>query len=113
MMNGIGKFMFYQMDETEDLIKVTKGQPIAVGDIQPGHSRVMHLWSRADRADFHFDKAKKWLHVSADELDVVRFRFPMPTYLSTKIQNQVLAAFVFLLVAFFIGWFLMGTLLPK
>jgi hypothetical protein len=58
--------------------------PISIGDIFPGHRKVLYFWSRYDLSDWHFERLKKVFRVSADELDSVRLRFPTPHYLRTK-----------------------------
>jgi hypothetical protein len=75
---------FVQIDETKELIEVESGKMIGIGDIQPKHSRVIHIWSNLDVARFHFTNLKHALRISADELDSVRLRFPVPHYLWTK-----------------------------
>jgi hypothetical protein len=67
-----------------------KGQLIGVGDIQPKHSRVIHIWCNADVSDFNFSYLKRLLRISADELDTVRLRFPMPRYLWKKYELRLM-----------------------
>ena len=50
----IGFDVFCQIDDDGELIKVKSGKPNLVGDIQPGHSRVMHVWSLADKTGNNF-----------------------------------------------------------
>jgi hypothetical protein len=89
--------MVCQVDEAEEPIgdKVMKIVPI--GDIQPGHVRSLYIWTGNDMSDFDFSFIKKLFHVSADELDAVRFRFPMPRYILGKYAEY--AKFVFLTIA--------------
>jgi hypothetical protein len=92
--------MFLQIDDTDGLIEVKKGQLISLGDIQPKHSRSIHIWVFADVSDFDFSFFKKrLLRVSADELDTVQLRFPMPRYLWKKYEPRLFLIFNFLVVA--------------
>ena len=80
--------MVCQIDDVEEIIAVKEGQPIGLGDIQPKHSRVIHIWSNVDMSEFHFVWFKRLLWISADELDSVRLRFPTPRYLRIKYVNR-------------------------
>jgi hypothetical protein len=82
--SDVGFDVFCQIDDDGELIKVKRGKPNVVGDIQPGHSRVMHVWSLMDMTDSNFASIKNLLQVSADERDSVSVRFPMPSYIRTK-----------------------------
>jgi hypothetical protein len=91
--------MVWQIDDADEIIEVKKGQPIGVGDIQPKHSRVIHIWSNVDMSDFNFFAVKHFLRISADEIDSVRMRFPMPRYLWKKYEPRLLNACYLLIVA--------------
>ena len=96
--------MFLQIEDGNEIIEIKKAQPISVGDIQPKHSRVMHIWCNVDVTKFEFSHLKGLLRISADELDSVRLRFPMPRYLWTKYEPQLFLIFILLVFAlFFIG----------
>lgn len=104
MMLDSNMSMFLQIDDADEIIEVTKAQLVGVGDIQPKHSRVLHIWTSADVSDFNFDPIKGLLRISADELDSVRLRFPMPRYLRTKIEPWLVGLLCVLVIAlFFIG----------
>lgn len=91
--------MVLQIDDAEEIIQLKKGQPFVVGDIQPKHSRVIHIWTNADVSNFNFGPLKSLLRISADELDTVRMRFPMPRYVETKIGPRLLWALCALVIA--------------
>jgi hypothetical protein len=91
--------MFWQIDDADEIIEVKQGQPIGVGDIQPKHSRVIHIWCNVDVSDFNFFPLKRLLRISADELDSVRLRFPMPRYLWKKYDLRLVWTFNFILFA--------------
>jgi hypothetical protein len=82
--------MSLQIDDAGEIIEVKKGQLIGVGDIQPKHSRVMHIWCNVDVSEFHFSVLKHLLRISADELDSVRLRFPMPRYQWKKYEFRLI-----------------------
>jgi hypothetical protein len=98
--------MVWQIDDAETFLEVKKGQPIGLGDIQPKHSRVIYIWSDVDTSDFNFAWFKHFLRISADELDSVRLRFPMPRYLRKKYEPRLLAAFniTALFIALYLGF---------
>jgi hypothetical protein len=86
---------FYQVDDdaTEVPSRVPKDKPIPVGDIQPNHHRKVHLWMSSDLAGAGFVWVKRQCKVTADELDGVSYRFPLPTYLARKYRGRVGTAF--------------------
>jgi hypothetical protein len=100
--------LIWQLDDAAEAVELQPGQPIVVGDIQPKRSRVIHLWCSADMSDFHFGPLKnKLIRISADELDSVRRRFPMPQYLWKKYQFRLLWLFNILAyvgLAISLGW---------
>jgi hypothetical protein len=92
--------MIWQIDDADELIEVKKGQPVRLGDIQPMHSCTVHVWTpHADMSAFNFSMLRKLFRLSADELDSVHFRFPMPRYLTTKYIGRLISIFVFLSLA--------------
>jgi hypothetical protein len=98
--------MFLQIDDANEIMEIKKAQPFSVGDIQPKHSRVMHIWCNVDVSEFDFFRLKRVLRISADEFDSVLLRFPAPRYLRTKYEGQLVPCFIFLvLAAFFIALF--------
>jgi hypothetical protein len=93
-----------QIDYADEIIEVKKGHITGVGDLQPTHSRVIHIWTTADVSDFDFGRVKSLLRISADELDSVHLRFPMPRYLWTKYEPPLVLIFIVLVfAALFIG----------
>lgn len=101
MAPGTSISMFLQIDDTDGIIEVKKGQLISVGDIQPKHSRLIHIRVFTDASDCAFSFLKRrLLRVSADELDTVELRFPMPGYLRNKYAFR--SIWSFLIFAFLI-----------
>jgi hypothetical protein len=88
--------MFLQIDDGDEIREMKKAQPISVGDIQPKHSRVMHIWCNVDVSEFDLSRLKSLLRISADEFDSVRLRFPMPRYLWTKYEPPLVLIFIVL-----------------
>jgi hypothetical protein len=107
--------MFLQINDAEEIIEVKKAQLISVGDIQPKHARVVHIWCNVDVSEFAFSVLKHLLQISADELDSVRLRFPMPRYLWKKYEFRLVWSFnilagvwlisQFWFVPWFVNWF--------
>jgi hypothetical protein len=91
--------MVWQIDDADESNIVTMGQPIGIGDIQPKHSRVIHIWSNVDLSEFHFFHVKRFLRISADELDSVSHRFPMPYYFWKKYELRLIWTFNLLALA--------------
>jgi hypothetical protein len=50
---------YCQIDENEDMMEIKQHSPINIGDIQPKHHRVVHLWSSIDLSDNFFKDVKK------------------------------------------------------
>jgi hypothetical protein len=103
LLSGLTSPAFCQIDDGEPLLRVSERAPILVGDIQPRHNRVVDLWSKDDLLESDLPVLKKTFKISADELDVVRFRFPMPQYLNTKVGDRILLT-AFILVPLLMVW---------
>jgi hypothetical protein len=92
--------LIWQLDGGSEAVELQQEQPFFVGDIQPKRSRVIHLWCLADMSDFNFAPLKnKLIRISADELDSVRLRFPMPGYLWGKYELRIVWTFNFVVFA--------------
>jgi hypothetical protein len=91
-----------QIDDADQVIGMKKGISIDVGDIQPKHSRVIHIWSNADTS-FKLGWFKHFLRISANELDAVRLRFPTPPYLRDEYATRILFVFGLLFLLFFVS----------
>jgi len=91
---------YVQIDEADAIVEVKAGEPISVGDIQPRHSRTAHIWTFSKRTDHAFSTVRKLLRISADEIDAVRLKFPLPPYLKDMYGRRV-----------FIGVTIIGLLL--
>jgi hypothetical protein len=96
---------FCQIDDSDELLEVKEGLPVPIGDIQPRHHRLVHIWLLGDMTLYDFSRVRKWLRISADELDSVRFRYPMPHYLRTKYQIRTLITLSIILGAFMVGMY--------
>jgi hypothetical protein len=77
----------YQIND-EATLKAVKDMPIHVGDIQPGHNKVLHMWTTSDYSDYWFPSIKSMFSMSADELHSTRKTYPLPTYLRTRFVNS-------------------------
>jgi len=94
-----------QLDDDVELIAAKTGTKIDLGDIQPKHSRMIHMWSDLDTSDWSFGGLvglKHILQLSADELDNVRIRFPMSRYMRKKYEFRLQIAISMLCTALFI-----------
>jgi hypothetical protein len=97
-----------QVDDAEEFVTSKSVKAVPIGDIQPGHVRSLYVWT-VDMSDFDFGKIKKFFHVSADELDGVRFRFPTPGYIKGKYAQvflTMMVLFALMMVAGMIGGFI-------
>jgi hypothetical protein len=54
-------------------------------------------------SDFDFGPLKQFIRISADELDSVGFRYPMPNYLLTKYLPRIMSA-IYILVPALLFW---------
>ena len=95
----------YQIDEG-DVREVTKGQPIVLGDLQPGREVELHLWSSTKVPIWNPD-TKKRFKFSADELDRIKFKEPMPEFLKQRYKESM---FKYLFFCMCMIWIVGGTL---
>jgi hypothetical protein len=94
--------VFYQVDQAETG-KIEKEEKINVGDLQPNHSITILFWSQHDWSAHPYLKGlKKKFVVSADELDKVTIKMPMPGYLSNS--NWLVPSWI-VNVSLFLVWF--------
>jgi len=93
--------MILQIDDADRVVRMKEGKSIDVGDIQPKHSLVIHIWSNVDTSSFHFPWFRRFLRISANELDAVHLRFPMPRYLMSKHAARFGVAFSLLFLSAF------------
>ena len=70
---------FVQVDDGETE-PANQGKLITVGDLQPGHSATLKLWSNYTWTDFSPMVLRDLFKVSADELDRVFISYPAPKY---------------------------------
>jgi hypothetical protein len=84
-----------QVDEGPP-IKVTAAK-IPIGDLQPHHKSVVQIWSSEQLGGWTL---KKTFRISADEIDRVRMRFPMPGYLKVVYQKRFLLMVAYVWIVF-------------
>jgi hypothetical protein len=104
--------LVHQIEDQADLgvIEFKKGGSIAVGEVQPRHEKRVHLWSMDDLS--HMFNQPKLFTVSADEVDRVVFRRPIPSHTKEKLADfgrLVLFVAGLVLAAFGVIWGQMGT----
>jgi hypothetical protein len=83
-----GSSNIYQVD-TGEVKEVVKGQPIVLGDLQPGREIGLHLWS-ISRIPVWNENPKQRFKFSADELDRIKFKEPMQRFLKQRYKYRFL-----------------------
>ncbi|SHK96066.1 hypothetical protein SAMN05444159_4636 [Bradyrhizobium lablabi] len=78
----------FQIDQGPT-ISVERGQPMVLGDVQPGREIVLHLWSSSNIPVWNPDTRKRF-KFSADELDRVKIKEPMQEFLKRRYQHRIL-----------------------
>jgi hypothetical protein len=69
--------------------EVAKSQPIALGDLQPGREIELHLWS-SSKIPVWNESAKERFKFSADELDRIKIKEPMQTFLRQRYKYRII-----------------------
>lgn len=69
----------------EDSGNASKTKLIAVGDLQPGHERTVHVWCSRHLPDSSSYEMARNFRISADELDRVHYEYPFPPYLDQRV----------------------------
>jgi hypothetical protein len=103
----------FQVDQGE-ISAVERGQPMLLGDLQPGREVVLHLWSSSNVPVWNPD-SKKRFKFSADELDRVIIKEPMQEFLKKRYLYRALKYFTFFMWGIWIvfavlAYFYGGTL---
>jgi hypothetical protein len=79
---------FYQVEEGETKFIENEAEAdrrIAIGDLQPHQKSVVHFWSGGDLTDRSYRYGiKNWFLISADEIDRVYFRYPVPRLVTDR-----------------------------
>lgn len=75
--------LHYIVDNNSELSKCD-GRPIVAGDIQPDHERVVTFWSGYNFGVSWPVDLEKAFKISADEIDRVKYVFPIPDYLKPR-----------------------------
>jgi hypothetical protein len=78
----------YQLDDDNATQKVQKDGIIQIGDLRPQDQRLLHFWSE-DRPLMGVSDLKKRFVVSADQLDLLSYRFPLPSYILNRWEVYV------------------------
>jgi hypothetical protein len=101
----------YQIDDG-GLCAVDRSQPIVLDDLQPGREIILHLWSTSNLPTWIPDSKKRFTF-SADELDRVKIKEPMPEYLKRRCSQWGLKYLLLCMITIWIGAVVLGYLLPK
>jgi hypothetical protein len=89
-----------QVDEGTP-IKVTEAK-IPIGELQPHHKSLVQIWS-SEPLRGSWMELKERFRISADELDRVRIRYPMPEYLKQIYEDRFGVTAIGVLFALTIG----------
>jgi len=93
----------YQIEDESELHGPTE-RKINLGDLQPGKSRTVHIWTPFAFVDWYRTRLPILFEVTADEFDKFTLKFPFPGYLKTR-SNWYLAlvSLIFSIVALFLA----------
>ena len=94
----MGRDVRFQIEDGEELNATEDGKKIELGNLQPQHCVKLHMWSGYD-VGVRITDLKKLLRVSADEIDRVSLRFPLPPYQKYRYVRRLLGV---LFVLFFL-----------
>jgi hypothetical protein len=97
-----------QIDEGPP-VKLTKDK-ISIGELQPHHKSVVQIWSSDRIGGWNL---KKRFRISADEIDRVRMRFPMPEYLKMVYRQRLVNAMVYFWIVFTVGGLIVLFIAPR
>jgi hypothetical protein len=75
----------YQIEDEPELHGPTE-KKINLGDLQPGKSRKVHIWTPFAFVDWHRTRLPILFEVTADELDKFTLQFPFPGYLKSLLH---------------------------
>jgi hypothetical protein len=97
----------YQVEDGHALgvVEGTKADVMSVGELQPRHEKRVHIWTVNDLSSvFHH---RDLFTVSADELDAVRFKRPIPPYFKEIYGSRIflIGLCSFLALFFGLGYF--------
>ncbi len=84
--------IWYQLEESENLKECKKDEKILIGDIQPGHTYRLHIWSRGIQTEASPEIGETF-HVSANKIDKVAYVFPIPKYIKWYVANKFVPPF--------------------
>ena len=98
----------YQIDSGE-VKEVIKGQPVVLGDLQPAREIELHLWSTSQIPVWN-ENAKERFKFSADELDRIKIKEPMQTFLKQRYKYRILKYLFFCMCLFWIAGIALSVL---
>jgi hypothetical protein len=97
-------YPYYQLPGTKDFMRTEDGTPITVGDIVPDHEQTVILWAKdVEIAGHSFTDVKRAVRATADDVNTVRYRFPLPQYLQSKLLGRAFNLVLLLLMVAVIG----------
>lgn len=82
---------FYQIDERDEMVSIKPNERSVVGDVFPNDHMMIHvwLWSIASIDTIAF--ARRAIKISAEEIDSVKVRFPLPDYIRDQKSWRAMA----------------------
>jgi len=78
----------YQIEDEPELHGPNETK-INLGDLQPGKSRTVHIWTSFAYVDWHRTRLPILFEVTADEFDKFTLRFPFPGYLKSILHLRL------------------------
>lgn len=105
VLSETGNDICYQVEEDDNLLSVEQGQKIELGNLQPDHCLNLHVWCGYD-VGRRGTELKKILRVSADEIDRVQFRYPLPDYQKYRYVMRMLN--IIWIISLIVGLVAMG-----
>jgi hypothetical protein len=96
--------VFYQIEEGSATATAPPGSRIAIGDLQPGQQRSVKFWY-PNFFGGTFPTIKSTFQITADELDLLKWRMPEPDYLVAKRIWEATKLLFFLVLAGLLGAF--------
>jgi hypothetical protein len=100
---------WYQINNSPEMKNCEKDGKIALGDIHPRHVCKVHLWNTMSQYKLH-PEPKKEFRLSANEIDSVRYRLPLPGYLRWRYAGKAILLFnIFVVGGFFLLFIVAGS----
>ena len=83
---------WYQINNDPQMKKCETDGKVALGDIHPRHVCNVHIWNTTSQYKLH-PEPKKEFRLSANEIDSVRYRLPLPGYLRWRYAGRAILLF--------------------